>query len=135
MVITLLLTVSLLLQALSAEEHCAIAGAGDAKKLTLIQRSAQRFIFHELNGTTKSLDRNIDPPHFGGPEKDGLQLELCVPPALGGCEMLRSQSFMQQLRDGRSAASKMGIVMAGLLRNDARLYLGAEELGVLCFPS
>mmetsp|Transcript_96790 Transcript_96790/g.172182 ORF Transcript_96790/g.172182 Transcript_96790/m.172182 type:complete len:393 (-) Transcript_96790:6-1184(-) len=50
-----------------------------------------------------------------------LQLEepspqLCVPPAIGGCKMLKGDRFLRQLHDGRSAASQLGIIMAGLIR-------------------
>jgi len=44
--------------------------------------------------------------------------QLCVPPAVGGCQLLQQDDFTDQVQEGRKAVSKKGLVIAGLLRDD-----------------
>lgn len=79
--------------------------------LSLIQ---MRNVYHSLDANT-SLPSNETLPPTKTSHKPN---HLCVPPAVGGCELLLDNSFVHQVQDGQKAVSTKGIVIAGLLRDD-----------------
>jgi len=88
-------------------------GGESIKAFALLQRSL--YVFNDLNETSTAV---LTEASQDVEDTATDSHEICVPPCVGGCELLKDQTFHKQLHDGTSAAAEKGLLMAGLMRND-----------------
>lgn len=80
-------------------------------------------VYHSLHGNMSmpAAENSQQPIARTLPASETSQEDrrLCVPAAVGGCQLLKDESsFTHQVQDGKKAVSKKGVILAGLLRDD-----------------